>query len=941
MQNERWQRIEHLFHAALDRAPGERAAFLADECAGDQALRREVESLLASHEQEDHSLDAADIAANLLEHDQAGGAVGRTIDHYKILNLLGAGGMGAIFLAQDQRLARQVALKLLLPEFTRDRDRLRRFEDEARAASALNHPNIITVYDIGSAGDVHFIAMELVDGITLRQKLAGGRVKLGEALDIAAQIASALSAAHAAGIVHRDIKPENILLRRDGYVKIVDFGLAKLTASPAHSAGATRAATWFQTAAGIIMGTPHYMSPEQVRGAAPDSRTDIFSFGAVLYEILTGRRAFQAATAVEAMNAIMNEEPPDLPVEIPGPLQRVVRRCLEKQPEKRFQSADDLAFTLRALTADSGFARPLARPARLHMPGWWFAAAAILLLLAAGTVFLRQAESSWTNPLENAQFNRLTDFEGAEVNAAISADGKFVVFLSGREGTFDAWVTQVGTGQFTNLTRGRFSGLANENVRNVGFSADASRVWFRAADGKGGSEVWVVPTMGGTPRLFLPRGTHAEWSPDGTKLLYAEAGEGDPTFVANSDGTNPKRIFVARTGYHTHFPTWSPAGQYIYFVSGVHVTRQMDIWRIPAAGGDPKRITNQRNWVVSPTPLDDRTLLYSAPADDGSGPWLYAVNVERGRPHRISLGIEQYTSISATADGQRLVATVMNSSAGLWRIPILDHPAQESDALQIELPNVRALGPRYGPDYFLYLSSRGGPEGLWKFKSGEAFELWRGSGNGKISSPAISLDGRQVAFTLRKQGRGTLYVMTAEGTAARTLGESLDVSGVPSWAADGKWIAVIAETADGPRLFKVPANGGSPVQLSEELAWNPIWSPDGRVIVYSGSQVRSRAPLKAVSPEGNPIQFREPIWILPMHERYRFLPDAKGLVIMRGEWRTHQFFLLDLETFRERLLSNLKPGFSMRSFDISPNGKHIVFDRIRDNSDIVVIDLKR
>jgi Tol biopolymer transport system component len=563
------------------------------------------------------------------------------------------------------------------------------------------------------------------------------------------------------------------------------------------------------------------------------------------------------------------------------------------------------------------------------------------VLIAAAAFLLRRTDLAWKNPLENAHFERLTDFEGAELNATISADGKFVVLLSDRTGIFDVWVTQAGTGQFTNLTQGRFAGLANENVRNVGFSGDGSRVWFRAADGNGGSELWVVPTMGGTPRLFLPRGVHAEWSPDGTKLLYAEAGEGDPTYVANSDGTNPKRIFVARTGYHTHFPTWSPDGQYVYFVSGVHVTRQMDIWRIPAAGGVPKRITNQRNWVVSPASLDDRTLLYSAPADDGSGPWLYAVNVDRGRPHRISLGVEQYTSISATAGGQRLVATVTNSSAGLWSIPILDRPAQEADASRLELTNVRALRPRYGPDYLLYLSSRGGPAGLWKLATAESFELWRGSEDGEISSPAISSDGSQVSFTLRKQGRGILYAMTAEGTSARTLGGSLDVSGVPSWSPDGKWIVVISETPNGPRLFKVPVDKGTPVQISNELAWNPIWSPDGRFIVYSGSQVRPRAPSQAVSPDGNPIRFREPVWILPMHERYRFLPDAKGLVIMRGEWRTHQFFLLDLETFRERPLSNLATGFSMRSFDISPDGKHILFDRTRDNSDIVLIDLKR
>jgi serine/threonine protein kinase len=657
----------------LERRAGERAAFLARECAGDESLRREIESLLAFHERDGRSLDAADIAADLFQGDQVEGTVGRTIGPYKILKPLGRGGMGAVFLAEDAKLTRRIALKVLPAEFTRDRDRLRRFEQEARAASALNHPNIITIYDSGDSGDLHFIAMEFVDGVTLRERLARSRLKLGEALDVASQVASALAAAHTAGIVHRDIKPENILLRRDGFIKVLDFGLAKLTVLPA-TTDDTHTESQFQTAAGIVVGTPNYMSPEQVRGAAADTRSDIFSFGAVFYEMLSGRRAFEAATAVESMNAILNGEPPDLPPEIPPPLQRIVRRCLDKQPEKRFQSAEDLAFTLRALATDSEPRIKLApsralvtRPRR-----WatlWISSAFTVLLLAGAAVFVSRTELFWKNPLEKAQFDKLTDFEGAEFDASISADGKFVVFLSDRDGPFDVWVTQVGSGQFTNLTRGRFSGLANEVVRNVGFSGDGSKVWFRAGDGKEGMDIWLVPTMSGAPRLSLPRGVHAAWSPDGSKLVYHEATAGDPTFVADRDGGNPRQIFVDPPGYHAHFPTWSPDARHIYFVRGAHVNLQMDIWRIPAAGGDPERITNHKNWVVSPTPLDDRTLLYSAPAEDGSGPWLHAIDVERRVPHRVSLGVEQYTSISATADGRRLVATVTDSAGSPLETP--------------------------------------------------------------------------------------------------------------------------------------------------------------------------------------------------------------------------------------------------------------------------------
>lgn len=661
----------------------------------------------------------------------------------------------------------------------------------------------------------------------------------------------------------------------------------------------------------------------------------------VFYEMLSGRRAFEAATDVEAMNAILNEEPPDLPPEIPAPLQRIVGRCLEKEPERRFQSTEDLAFALRALSGESAGINPAPRVSRHRSRIWWITAAAVLILLTAAAVSLRQADLWWNNPLENARFEKLTDFKGVESNAAISADGKFVAFLSDRDGPLDVWVTQIGSGQFRNLTRGQITGLSTEVVANVGFSGDGSQVWFNAFDGNGSRDVWLVPTIGGAPRLFLPRGVHAAWSPNGSKVLFTEAGSGDPLFVADRDGHNPKRIFQDQPGYHVHYPTWSLDDRYIYFVRGVNFTREMDIWRIPAVGGNPERITRQQAWTVFPTFLGRRTLLYSTVAEDGSGPWLYAIDVDRRRPHRISLGVERYTSVSSASDGRRVVATVTNPVARLWRIPILRRPAQESEASTVELPNVRALGPRYGPDYFLYVGSRGGSQGIWKFEKGEAFELWKGHESGQISSPAVSADGQQIAFTMRRQGLGTLYAMSAGGTGVHTLSESLDASGVPCWSPDAKWIAVIADAGEGPRLFKVPVEGGPPVQLTNEPSWNPVWSPDGSLIVYAGPQVRSRVSLKAVRPDGKPVPLPRDSWILPMDERYRFLPGGQGLVVATGDFKTLQFFLLDLETFQERPLSNLKPGFTMRSFDVSPDGKYILFDRIADSSDIVLIEINR
>ena len=311
MKPERWQHIQNLYHGALEREPVERSTFLDKACAGDEALRGEVESLLTHHQQAGSFIETPALkeARDLLEN-QPYSKVGRQIGAYKVLSLLGVGGMGEVYLAQDSRLERKVALKLLPPEFTQDEDRVRRFEREARAASALNHPNILTIHEIGETDGTTFIATEFIEGETLRQRLAQRRMKLSELLDIAIQVSSALAAAHEGGIVHRDIKPENIMLRRDGYVKVLDFGLAKLI-DPRLAPVATQtvAESTLKTASGILMGTAHYMSPEQVLGEEVDHRTDIFSLGVLLYEMATGSQPFQGNSPAAIFDAILHKTP--------------------------------------------------------------------------------------------------------------------------------------------------------------------------------------------------------------------------------------------------------------------------------------------------------------------------------------------------------------------------------------------------------------------------------------------------------------------------------------------------------------------------------------------------------------------------------------------------------------------------------------------------------
>jgi eukaryotic-like serine/threonine-protein kinase len=400
MNPDRWRQIGQLYQTALELEPAARAAFLDANCGDDYELRREVESLLHAHEQADGFIagKVGGVVAEMTAQQQTTSFVGRSIGHYQTLSLIGAGGMGRVYLAEDTRLGRKVALKLLPAAFTQDKERVRRFKQEARAASSLNHPNILTIHEIGEAstaeGGEHYIVSEFVEGETLRAMLRGGRLDVGKATAIAEQVAGALSVAHEAGIVHRDIKPENVMVRPDGLVKVLDFGLAKLTEAPTPPAD-SEASTNLSTAPGIVMGTVSYMSPEQARGQKVDLRADIFSLGVVLYEMLAGRRPFEGATVSDVIAALLTAQPPPLRqhcAELPPELERIVGKCLAKDREARYQSAEELIAELKTLRS-GGQAGATATTRRIE-GAWtglssrrWIQIAAIAALLIVGAAW--------------------------------------------------------------------------------------------------------------------------------------------------------------------------------------------------------------------------------------------------------------------------------------------------------------------------------------------------------------------------------------------------------------------------------------------------------------------------------------------------------------------------------------------------------------------------
>jgi Tol biopolymer transport system component len=540
------------------------------------------------------------------------------------------------------------------------------------------------------------------------------------------------------------------------------------------------------------------------------------------------------------------------------------------------------------------------------------------------------------NPLERAHFTRVTDFESVE--AAISPDGRFVAFVSDHDGPFDVWLSQVGTGRLTNLTQGKAGPLPGP-LRSVGFSGNGSELWLGGGDV--GMRLRLMPLTGGTLRNFLGEEVvNPAWSPDGERIVYHTFGNGDPMFVADRSGANARRIFGDQPGIHNHFPTWSPDGRWIYFVHGTPATKEMDLWRIDPAGRNAERLTQRNTDVAYPTPVGDRTVFYVARDGDGSGPWLWAFDLKRKDSRRASVGLEQYTSVEASADGRKLVATISNPVAGLWSVPILNRLAEEQDVKAFTVPTVRALAPRFGGASLFYLSSLGTGDGLWRLRDGQVTEIWKGADGALLETPAVSPDGGRAAIVLRRSGKRQLHVLSSDGAELQPIAEGVDVQGTSCWSPDGKWIVTGGSGASGPGLFKIPLEGGPAVRVVAGPALNPVWSPDGSLIVYAGTNVRTFAPLLAVRPDGTSVALPQ-INLRRLGERVRFLPDGKSLVYMQGLLASQDFWLLDLASMKSRPLTRLQNRATMRTFDITSDGKQIVFDRLRENSHVVMIDLPK
>jgi Tol biopolymer transport system component len=585
-------------------------------------------------------------------------------------------------------------------------------------------------------------------------------------------------------------------------------------------------------------------------------------------------------------------------------------------------------------------------PRRLRPFGWraGIALAAVALLTSLTVWYVRRPEALPENPLSDARFVPLTDFDGIEQAAAVSRDGKFVAFLSDRDGQMDVWVTPVGAGQFYNLTRGSVRELVNPSVRTLGFSPDGTLVtfWVRRSGGSPPSAigVWAVPVLGGQPRPYLEGAAEVDWAGDGSRLVYHTPGPGDPMFVSDAGQTSQAReIFSAPSGLHSHFPLWSPDRSFIYFVQGALPDR-MDLWRLRPTGGSPERITNQDTFISHPVFVSARTMLYLATTGDGSGPWIHSLDVEQRVPRRASGGIDRFTSLSASADGRRLVATLASPKGSLWRVPMSGTLVDMSEAHRIPLTTGNGSSPRFGTNYVLYVSSKGMSDSVWKLQDGMSSELWSAPNARIVGGPAISRDGRRIAFSVRQDGQPLLCAVNADGTDARIVTRSLELEGAPAWTPDGRAITIAGTIDRTPRLFTVPLDGRPPTPLVGGHSVDPAWSADGKIVAFSGPDIGTTFEVKAANADGSASHLAART-LTRGGRHISFVPGGRSVIVLRGEIRHKNLWLIDLETGAERQLTDVAADFEVRDFDVSPDGRELLLERVQEHSDLMLIELPR
>jgi eukaryotic-like serine/threonine-protein kinase len=874
MDPARWHEVDHLFEEALNRPPEERTAFLDSACAGDTALRREVERLLAADEKISGFL--ADAPGELLElafGDQGPATLsGRTVSHFRIGQPLGSGGMSVVYAAEDTRLGRPVALKFLAPELVRDSQAKARFLTEARAASALDHVNLCTILDVGESEDgLLFLAMPRYDGESLERRIARGPLPVDEAVEIAVQAARGLAKAHEHGITHRDVKPGNLFVTRDGVVKILDFGIAKLTGK----VGPTRH--------GTILGTPSYMAPEQTRGEPVDARADVWSLGVVLYEMLAGRQPFVGGSGPAVVHAVLHETPEPLThlrPEAPAELDRLLSRMLAKDPGQRHADASEVLADLRSAlglpTTDTASPSAARRPRRRLA---WAALAVFALAAAVAAGLLVWRKGGAAPVLLPGQIVRLTDLQGRETFPSLSPDGTFFVYSKIIDGNSDLFLQRVAGGQPFNLTAGS---PANES--QPAFSPDGQQIAFRS-DREGGG-IFLMGATGESVKRLTDFGHNPAWSPDGREIVAATEEAVDPRMRSSLSqlvridvATGARRSLTVEDGVQ---PAWSPHGQRIAFWGLAQPGNRRAIWTIPADGGSsPVPVVDDAYYNWSPVWSPDGRFLYFASDRSGSmNLWRVAVDELSGRvlsaPQPITTSSEWSALPSFSRDGRRLIYATDDSRSFVEMVPFNPETAQVD-----------------GPPVLAYQGARA------------------------IRSCDVSPDGAWLALGTSSPTEDLLLVRP-DGSDVRQLTSDLVRDRTPYWSPNGSRILFASNRSGKYEAWTIRPDGSGLTQITQipdQPVAYPFWSPDGQQIGFYHFS-RGTALLDLLSPRSQPRV------LPPLQEGHIFAGSAwsrdgaslAGVMSMQQGGEAPGIFLFSLtdKTYRRVSQVGYNPTFLRR-----------------------------
>ena len=992
---QRWQRVKEIFEGALEKHGAEREAFLDRVCNGETEVREEVESLLRSYEVAGSFMESPAVAQAADALDQKLTA-GQRVKHYQIVNLIGEGGMGEVYLATDTILGRRVALKVLPAFVSKDPERLRRFTQEARAASRLSHPNVCVVHEIGETDDGRpFIAMEYVEGMTLRQRIRSHALKLGDVLDIAIQVAEALTAAHDAGIVHRDIKPENIVIRPEGYVKILDFGLAKLTERHKGATHTTMSTLLFHSSPGTVIGTAAYMSPEQARGVSVDERTDIWGLGVVLYEMASGRPPFTGETATDVVVAIVEKDP--LPISqhvegVPPELERIVKKALRKDRNERYQIVKELAIDLRSLRRElevnsllersiapgvgSGSeyarasngrdrivetkeqqARTTIEPARNRNQTWIVAVAAaiVLAVVSFGIYKIRQrSETTMRVPFERVEVTKLTT-NGNSLMAAISPDGKYVAYVINEVGKQSLWLRQVeinSNAQMIPPREGRYLGVA--------FAPDANFIYFAYAgsDRNDAGQVYRIPVLGiGAVATRVER-SDGLWttSHDNKRMAfirYDPANQTDSLIVANADGSGEQIVATRKWPQHLGLdiltkPVWTPDDKALLLPTistdpassnNVAVNYTIKIFEKDLVTGAERTIP------LDPQKFDEMGRVTMYP--DGSGVILLAkaygaafVQVWQllrdGSKRTITNDLADYNELSLRSDGSAFVTVQKQTLSRLWMLR-----KGETKPTAVTSGTSRYFDLHVSPDdKILYASDASGIADIYEVSTGGSDVRQLTSNGQRNYGPAVSPDNRYVVFHSNRSGVFQIWRVDRDGSSPKQL----TFGGESTWATitnDSKWVLYQHFEAGTPHaLWRVPIDGGTPEQLTQELSIRSTISPDGKLIAfwYNDQKGDSRWRLRVAQVDNgvtvNTFDVAQTVqvqWDSPL----RWSPDGRQLVYVDHSGGIDNLWGQPLDGGAPKQLTNFEDS-SILSFGWLKDGS-LVASRGVITSDVVLI----